>query len=96
MRQINAIMAQDDRTAALGALKMPCLVLHGRGDRLVPVACGEATAAAIGGDVRLHILEGMGHSLPKEFYGEIVAAIAENVEREKGRTDLREVEVSLS
>jgi pimeloyl-ACP methyl ester carboxylesterase len=61
MRQINAIMVQADRTEALREIAMPSLIVHGRGDKLVKLACGEATAAAIGGDVRLLIVEGMGH-----------------------------------
>jgi pimeloyl-ACP methyl ester carboxylesterase len=95
-RQINAIMAADDRTEALRSLTMPALILHGRGDRLVPLACGEATAAAIGGDARLHVIEGMGHSLPKQFYKEITDQILSNFERSKGATDVGDVEVSVN
>ncbi|GMH98907.1 hypothetical protein TrST_g6875 [Triparma strigata] len=66
-RQMNAIIAQEDRTEQLGKLKMPCVVIHGRGDRLVPVAHGEATAAAIGGDVGLVIIDNMGHVVVQKF-----------------------------
>ena len=95
-RQICAILAQPDRTPLLADLSMPALVLHGRGDRLVKLACGEATAAAIGGDVIFHIVEGMGHSLNKLFYDEMVTAIVANCERVgKGRGGVREGDVKV-
>lgn len=95
-RQICAILAQPDRTHLLAELSMPALVLHGRGDRLVKLACGEATAAAIGGDVIFHIVDGMGHALNEQFYDEIVTAIVGNCERvEKGGGGVREGEVKV-
>lgn len=80
-RQMNAIIAQEDRTEQLGKLKMPCVVIHGRGDRLVPVAHGEATAAAIGGDVGLVIIDNMGHVVVQKFTETVVSTIARNAAR---------------
>ena len=60
LRQLNAVIAQADRTPRLGSLTSPCLVVHGRGDRMVPLAHGEATARAIGENARMIVVEGMG------------------------------------
>lgn len=61
-RQMMAVMAQDDRTAALGSVTVPTLVIHGTADPLVPAAHGQATADAIPGS-QLLLVEGMGHDL---------------------------------
>ena len=63
LRQYHAILADGDRTAQLGDLDIPTVVVHGSADPLIPPAAGTATAAAIPGS-RLEILEGMGHDLP--------------------------------
>ena len=55
-------MADDGRAAALGGIRSPTLVLHGRADPLVPFACGEDTARRIPG-ARLVGIDGMGHDL---------------------------------
>jgi pimeloyl-ACP methyl ester carboxylesterase len=73
-RQLAAIMAQPDRTAALGAVKAPALVIHGEADPLVTPSGGEATAAAIPG-AKLKLIPGMGHDLPPDLYGEIVGEL---------------------
>jgi pimeloyl-ACP methyl ester carboxylesterase len=44
---------------------MPAIVIHGSDDPPIPLAAGEATAAAIPG-ARLVVVEHMGHSLPIE------------------------------
>lgn len=62
-RQLLAVCAQPDRRAALAALQVPTLVLHGRADPLVPVAAARTLARAIP-RAQLEIIEGMGHSLP--------------------------------
>jgi pimeloyl-ACP methyl ester carboxylesterase len=62
-RQMMAVMVQEDRTAALGSVTVPTLVIHGTADPLVPAAHGQATAEAIPG-AQLLLVEGMGHDLP--------------------------------
>ncbi|MDG1065151.1 MAG: alpha/beta hydrolase, partial [Luminiphilus sp.] len=42
------------------------LVIHGRDDVLVPLACGIDTARKIP-NARLEIIEGMGHNLPESL-----------------------------
>jgi pimeloyl-ACP methyl ester carboxylesterase len=50
-------------------------VIHGTADPLVPDAGGRATAAAIPG-AQLLLIEGMGHSFPREVWPTIIDAIA--------------------
>ena len=62
-RQMIAIGADTDRRAReLARIQRPTLVLHGRADPLVPLACGEDTARRIPG-ARLNLIDGMGHDL---------------------------------
>lgn len=74
-RQMNAILASPDRTPGLGKVKIPTLVIHGRDDPLVPLACGQATAKAVPG-ARLEIIDGMGHDLPEPLWPRITGQIA--------------------
>jgi pimeloyl-ACP methyl ester carboxylesterase len=74
-RQMAAILASGDRTAALRAVTVPALVIHGDADPLVRVEAGRATAAAIAGATLVEIA-GMGHDLPVGTWREIIAAIA--------------------
>ena len=73
-RQMGAIRGDGDRTARLGLLKVPTVVLHGADDPLVQVAGGEATAAAIP-SAELRVIPGMGHDLPPALYDIFVDAI---------------------
>jgi pimeloyl-ACP methyl ester carboxylesterase len=61
VRQMVAIAADSTRAAALAQVKAPTLVVHGRADPLVPMACGQDTARRIPG---ARFDEGMGHDLP--------------------------------
>jgi pimeloyl-ACP methyl ester carboxylesterase len=79
-RQLVAIMAQQDRTEALGSVKVPSLVIHGGSDPLVQPSGGEATAKAIPG-AELLIIEGMGHDLPEQIWPEVVDAIVANARK---------------
>lgn len=60
LRQLVAVMSTPPRGAALSATSIPTLVIHGESDRMVPPACGRATADHIPG-ARLEVIEGMGH-----------------------------------
>lgn len=82
-RQMAAIRRDGDRTAALGALRLPVVVLHGADDPLLMKAGGEATAAAIPG-AELRIIPGMGHDLPPGLHGVFIDAITAAVARAKG------------
>ncbi|MEM7351785.1 MAG: alpha/beta hydrolase [Acidobacteriota bacterium] len=74
-RQMVAIIAHGDRTPKLTELSLPALVIHGQADPLVPVAGGHATAQAIPG-AELMLLDGVGHTLPREVWPGIVDSVS--------------------
>ena len=74
-RQLAAILASGNRTAALKAVQVPTLVIHGDADPLVRVEGGHATAKAIPG-AKLLLIKGMGHALPISMWPQIIDAIA--------------------
>jgi pimeloyl-ACP methyl ester carboxylesterase len=73
-RQLAAIYASGDRTAALQRVDVPALVIHGREDTLITPEGGSATAEAI---PRGHLLlvADMGHDLPPALWPLIASAI---------------------
>jgi pimeloyl-ACP methyl ester carboxylesterase len=79
-RQLAAIAVAADRTADLGGLRMPVVVIHGSEDPLITVSGGKATAAAIPG-AELVVIDGMGHDLPPMAHERITDAIVANAER---------------
>ncbi|MES2343321.1 MAG: alpha/beta hydrolase, partial [Pseudomonadota bacterium] len=79
-RQMAAIRAYGDRTERLKALKLPTIVLHGADDPLVPLAGGQATAAAIPGS-ELRVIAGMGHDLPPALFDIVADAILDAAAR---------------
>ena len=79
-RQLLAVHASGDRTAALADVRVPTLVVHGDADPLVQVEGGRATAQAVPG-AELMVLEGMGHNLPRELWPTIVDGIARVADR---------------
>jgi pimeloyl-ACP methyl ester carboxylesterase len=79
-RQLVAIIASGDRTAALRKLDLATLVIHGTADPLIDVSGGRATAAAIPG-ATLELIEGMGHDLPVPLWSRLVDLIVANAER---------------
>ena len=83
-RQLGAILASGDRTAALRRIVAPTLVVHGTSDRLVGVSGGRATARAIPG-AKLMLIDGMGHDLPRAVWPQLVDGIADTAERARGR-----------
>jgi pimeloyl-ACP methyl ester carboxylesterase len=79
-RQLAAIVAASDRTAALAELSAPTVVIHGTADPMINPSGGRATARAIPG-AQLVNVEGMGHDLPRGAWPQILDAIAENAAR---------------
>ena len=80
-RQLLAIAASGDRTSIVRRIRAPTLVIHGREDPLLLLACGIATARAVqegGGNARLAEIDGMGHDLPKPLWPQLVDLIAEH------------------
>jgi pimeloyl-ACP methyl ester carboxylesterase len=79
-RQLHAITASGDRTAALQKLRLPATVLHGSSDPLIRPIAGRATARALR-DSRLRVFEGMGHDLPRPLWPEFVKEITATAQR---------------
>ena len=77
-RQLLAIMSSPGRRCELERVSAPTIVLHGAEDPMVPVACGEATAAAIPG-ATLETIPGMGHDLPVQLLPRIVDSLVRNI-----------------
>ena len=63
IRQLLAVLAQNDREEDLKQLQIPSLIVHGDEDPLVPIAGGQATADAIPVS-KFMVVKGMGHVLP--------------------------------
>ncbi|HEV2953985.1 MAG TPA: alpha/beta hydrolase [Candidatus Dormibacteraeota bacterium] len=87
LRQLAAVLAAPDVSAELASLSLPCLVVHGDMDPLVPWSEGARIAAAIPG-ARLLTMPGAGHDVPERVGAAVVAALVENARRgrQTGRT----------
>ncbi|GJM38916.1 MAG: alpha/beta hydrolase [Acidimicrobiales bacterium] len=79
-RQTAAIAGSPDRTARLGKVTVPALVVHGLQDPLVKPSGGITTARAIPGS-RLLMFGDMGHDLPRPRWLEMRDAILTNIRR---------------
>jgi pimeloyl-ACP methyl ester carboxylesterase len=80
VRQLAAVVTQGDRTAALGGVGVPTVVIHGEDDPLVDISGGQATAAAVSG-ASLVTIPGMGHDLPPEVWPQVIEALVDNASR---------------
>jgi len=74
------LFAHGNRKLRLSSVTAPTLVIHGAEDPLVPVEGGKDTAEAIQG-AELLIIDGMGHSLPKDIWPQIVGAIGKHTNK---------------
>jgi pimeloyl-ACP methyl ester carboxylesterase len=79
-RQLVAVLASDDRTTALAEIDVPTVVIHGAADPLIEVSGGEALARAIPG-AELHVVEGMGHDLPRALWPRFLERIEETIQK---------------
>lgn len=79
-RQLVASICSGDRTARLGEIAAPTVVLHGADDKLIDPSGGVATAEAIPG-AELLVIEGWGHDLPPGVWPRLVDAIDANARR---------------
>lgn len=80
IRQVLAIYASGDRTAALARVTAPALVVHGEDDPVFRLPAGRATAAALP-NAKLILVPGMGHDLPRAMWPTLVAAISRLADR---------------
>jgi len=76
-RQLAAMAVPGNLKPKLAAIRAPTLVIHGREDPLNHVEAGKDIATAIPG-AELLILDGMGHSFPREAIPHIVNALVAN------------------
>ena len=74
-----AIIHSGDRRELLKMIAAPTLVIHGKGDPLVPPGAGIDTAKHITG-AKLKLIEGMGHDLPIELLPKLVRLIGEHTD----------------
>ena len=78
-RQLLASIASGDaRVAGLGEITAPTLVLHGRDDPLVPLACAEDVRDSIPGAEML-VVDGMGHDFPAMVIPIVASGISDFV-----------------
>lgn len=76
-----------DRSAALGTIEVPTLVVHAELDPLVSLAAAEAQTAAIP-DAELLVLEGIGHGvLPERHWQRLAVAMDQNARRAKAAAE---------
>ena len=83
-RQLQAIQASGDRTAEIGRITAPTLVINGDRDLIVAPSGGDATAAAIPG-ARHIVIPGMGHHLPDALALRIADLVVGHLERAVAR-----------
>jgi proline iminopeptidase len=80
-RQLLASIASgDSRVDRLSEISAPTLVIHGREDPLVPLACAEDVQKSITG-AKIRIIDGMGHDYPAEIVPVIASHIQDFVDR---------------
>ena len=78
-RQLAAVYASGDRTAALREVRVPMLVMHGLDDTLIHPSGGRRTAELVPGATLIEI-EDMGHDRPEPLWPVIVGAIVRHAE----------------
>lgn len=82
-RQLLATSAAGGRCGALGAVTLPCLVIHGRDDALLPVELGAEIADSIPGS-EFHAIDGMGHIITPALAPLIVETVRDFIARRTG------------
>jgi pimeloyl-ACP methyl ester carboxylesterase len=87
-RQFAALSSAPSREAALQALGVPTLVIHGAQDTLVDPSGGERTAELVP-DAELLVLEEAGHDLPPVVWPRVVDAIARHARAARDRASRR-------
>ena len=79
-RQRLAVASFPDRSELLKTITVPTTVIHGVADALIPLACGEDTAALIP-DATFVSVPGMGHNIPGLLVPEFVALVKAHMDR---------------
>ncbi|HHN72644.1 MAG TPA: hypothetical protein ENK13_01015 [Thermopetrobacter sp.] len=79
-RQLLAVLAAPARCAALRRLRLPCLVIHGTDDALLPPARGREIATHVPASA-YHQIDGMGHVITPALAPRIVAIVSDFIAR---------------
>ena len=79
-RQLGAIYASRDRRRALSSINTPTAILHGDCDSLIDSAGAEDLHRLIP-DSTLTIYPGMGHSLPRPLWDDLITEIRANTQQ---------------
>lgn len=79
-RQLLATMSAGDRREALTKVDLPCFVIHGAEDTLIPPDAGREIAAHIPG-AELQVLDGMGHVITPLLAPSLAAMVDEFIRR---------------
>ncbi len=83
-RQMLAVLATGDISALTRKIAVPTQIIHGKDDPLISWKAGKRLAELIPGS-RLHLVDGLGHSLPLSFMPELQNRILELVSEVQGR-----------
>ena len=77
-RQLAALLASGDLRPLLRTIACPSVVVHGRDDPLIQLACGEDVANNIP-QAQMRVIDGMGHDFPvalSEAFADAICAAA--------------------
>ena len=73
-RQIGAVAVSESLLEAQSSIRCPVAVIHGDADQIFGIDHAEETARRIPG-ASLHLIEGMGHEMPKEAWPDFFETI---------------------
>ncbi len=79
-RQLTAVLHTPMDVRGLSSVAAPTLIVHGTGDALISHIASVELNEAIP-DSELWIVEGMGHDLPRELWGDLTSRILDNAGR---------------
>lgn len=79
LRQLQAILATESLGSTIRQIKAPTQVIHGENDPLLKPSCGEHIAKKIP-NAKLHIIQGMGHDLPRQLSPKLTSLIHQHIE----------------
>lgn len=79
-RQLLATLTSGDRRAALRGVDLPCFVIHGADDTLIPPDGGKEIAALIPG-AELEVIPGMGHVITPSLAPLLVGKVSDFIAR---------------
>lgn len=80
LRQMAAVTGTGSLRRIAAQISSPTVVIHGRADRLMRPSGGKAVARAVA-SAKLHLIDGMGHDLPRPLWDEILGELTLNFAR---------------